>query len=72
MVLEINVLNRIFCKRNMIQPKYHWVEIKYLDAIQDRGRQLFCLRDNAFSQYMLSYASAAVARRRELKRLYIY
>ena len=56
----------------MIQPKYHWVEIKYLDAIQDLSRQPFCLRDNAFSQYMLSYASAAVACRRQLKRLHIY
>ena len=41
MVLEMNVLNGIFYKRKMFQPKYHWVEIKYLGAIQNRRGQLF-------------------------------
>ena len=50
-VLEMNALNGIFYKGKMFQPKYHWVEIKYLGAIQNRRGQLFCLRDNAFSQY---------------------
>ena len=72
MVLEMNELDRIFYQRKMFQPKYHWVEIKYLVTIQDRSGQPSCLHENAFSQYMLSYASAAVACRLELKRLYIY
>ena len=55
----------------MFQPKYNWVEIKYLRAIQNRRRQLFCRRDNAFSQYMAAFASAIVECRRELERLYI-
>ena len=33
MVLKMNVLNGIFYKREMSQPKYHWVEKKYLGAI---------------------------------------
>ena len=41
MVLKMNVLNSIFYKREMFQPKYHWVEIKYLGAI----------KANTFSQY---------------------
>ena len=56
----------------MFQPKYHWIEINYLGAIKNRRGQLFCLRDNAFSQYMPAFASAIVACRRELERLYIY
>ena len=53
----------------MFQPKYHWVEIKYLGAIQNRCQQLFCQRDNAFSQYMLAFALAIVVCQRELERL---
>ena len=30
-----------FSTREMFQPKYYWVEIKYLGAIQNRRRQLF-------------------------------
>ena len=56
----------------MFQPKYHWVEIKYPDVIQNRRRQLFCRHDNAFSQYVPVFASAIVACRRELERPYIY
>ena len=41
MVLEMNVLNGIFYKRKMFQPKYRWVEIKYLGAIQNRCGQFF-------------------------------
>ena len=33
MVLEMNKLNGIFYKREMFQPKYHWVETKYLGVI---------------------------------------
>ena len=64
-VLEMNVLNGIFYNRKMLQPKYHWVEIKYLGAIQNRGRQLFCRRDNAFSQYTPACAWAIAVCRRE-------
>ena len=71
MVLEMNVLNDIFYKRKIFQPKYHWVEIKYLGTIQNRRGQLFCLRDNAFAQDTPVFASATVACRRELERLYI-
>ena len=71
MVLEINALRGIFYKRKMFQPKYHWVEKKYLGAIQDRREQLFCLRDYAFSQYTLAFAPAIVACGRELERLCI-
>ena len=72
MVLEMNVLNGIFYKRKMFQPKCRWIEIKYLGAIQNRSGQFFCLRDNAFSQYTPAFASEVVACRRELERLYIY
>ena len=72
MVLEMNVLNGIFYKRKMFQLKYHWVQIKYLSAIQNRRGQLFCLRDKAFSQYTPAFVSAVVACWRELERLYIY
>ena len=72
MVLEINALNGIFFKRKMFQRKYHWVEIKYVGSIQNRRGQFVCLRDNAFSQYTPVFASAIVACRRELERLYIY
>ena len=72
MVLEMNVLNSISNKRKMFQPKYHWVEIKYLGAIENRCGQLFCLCDNAFSQYTSQFASAIVVCRRDLERLCIY
>ena len=55
MVFKMNVLNGVFYKREIFQPKYHWVEI-YLVAIQNQCLQLFCWRDNAFSQYMLTFA----------------
>ena len=35
MVLEMNMLNDIFYKREMFQPKYNWAEVKYLGAIQN-------------------------------------
>ena len=60
------------CARMMFQPKYHWVEIKYLGAIQNRCRQFFCLCDNAFSQYTSVFTSAVVACRLGLGRLHIY
>ena len=41
MVSEMNVLNDIFYKKEMFKPKYNWVEIKYLDAIQYPRQQLF-------------------------------
>ena len=71
MVLEINALRGIFYKRKMFQPKYHWIEKKYLGAIPDRREQLFCLRDYAFSQYTLAFVPAIVACGRELERLCI-
>ena len=40
-VLEVNVRNSIFYERKMFRPKYHWVKIKYLGAIQNRHGQLF-------------------------------
>ena len=40
-------------EREMFQPKYCWVEIKYLGAMQNRRRHLF-----AFSQYMSTFAVA--------------
>ena len=64
MVLEVNVLSGIFYKRKMFQPKYHWVEKKYLGAIQDQREQLF-------SQYTLAFVPAIVACGRELERLCI-
>ena len=68
----MNVLNSIFDKRKMFQPKYPRVEIKYLGVIQSQRWQLFCLHDNAFSQYKPAFASAIVACRRELERLRMY
>ena len=64
-VLGMNVLSGIFYIRKMFQPKYHWVEIKYLGAIQNRGRQLFCRRNNTFSQYTSAFAWAIAVCRRE-------
>ena len=72
MVLEMNVLDGISYKREMFQPKYHWVEIKYLGAIENRCGQLFRLCDNAFSQYMSQFTSAIAVYRSELERLCIY
>ena len=69
MVLEMNVLNGIFYKRKMFQPKYHCVEINYLGVIQNRRGRLLCLHDNAFSQYTPAFVSVIVACRRELERL---
>ena len=54
------------------REKYYWFERKYLSAIQNRRRQLFCLHDNAFSQYAPAFASVIVACQLELERLYIY
>ena len=34
-VLEMNVLNDIFYKREMFQPEYCWVEVKSLGAIRN-------------------------------------
>ena len=67
MALEMNLL-WCFLKQNIIgfQPKYYWVEIKYLGAIQSRPRHLFCRRDNAFFQYT---SAAMAAWGRELERL---
>ena len=48
MALEMNVLNGIFYKGKIFQPKYHWVEIKFLVAIRNPRWQFFCLRENAF------------------------
>ena len=50
-----------YYKRKMFQPKYNWVEIKYLGAIQNPRLQLFCLCDNALSRYTPAFASAIVA-----------
>ena len=72
MVLEMNVLNGIFYKRKIFQPKYHWVEIKYTGAIQNRRNQHFFLHGNAFSQYKPAFVSAIIVFRRELGRLYMY
>ena len=41
MVLGMNVLNGSFYKRDMFQLKYHWIEIKYLGAIQNQRQQPF-------------------------------
>ena len=41
MVSEMNVLDGIFYKRKMFQPNQHWIELKYLGAIQNPGPQLF-------------------------------
>ena len=71
-VLEVNVCNSIFYERKMFRPKYHWVEIKYLGTIQNWHGQLFCLHDNAFSQYKPAFSLSVVACWRELERLYIY
>ena len=45
-----------------------WAEIKYLGAIQNRRRQLFCRGDNAFSQYTSAFAAC----RLEFERLKLY
>ena len=68
----MNVLSGIFYERKVFQPRYHWVEIKYLGAIQNRRRQFFCLHDNAFSQYTPAFASVIVTCQHGLERLYIY
>ena len=59
----------VFSTREMFQLNYDWVEIKYLDAIQNRRWQLFCRCGNAFPQYTLAYASAIATCRHELERL---
>ena len=41
MVSEMNVLDGIFFKRKIFQPNQHWIELKYLGAIQNPGPQLF-------------------------------
>ena len=69
-VLEMHVLNGIFYKREMFQPKYNWVEIKYLGAIQNWRRQLSCWDNNGFSQYTSAFALTIAACRRELERLH--
>ena len=68
MFLEMNVVNGIFYKAERFQPKYHWAEIKYPVAVQNRSWQLFCQRD-VFSQYTSTFASAIAACRRKLVRL---
>ena len=70
--LKNECANGIFYKRKIFWPKYHWLEVKYLGAMQNRRGQPFCLRENAFSQYTPAFAQAIVAFRRELERLYIY
>ena len=42
---------------------------KYLDATQNRRRQLFCRRANAFFQRTSTIATAVAACRHELERL---
>ena len=69
---KMNILNGIFYKRKIFQVKYHWVEIKYLGAIKNRRRQLFCRCDNAISYYTPAFTLAIAACRRELERLYIF
>ena len=59
----------VFSIREMFQPKYHWVEIKYLGAIQSQLRQLFGQRGNAFSQYTKAFALAIATCQREFERL---
>ena len=66
MVLEMNVLKDIFHKRKIFQPK------KYMGVMRNQLGQIFCLRENAFSQYTPAFASAIVAFRRELERLCTY
>ena len=34
--------------KKVFRPKYHWVETKYLGAVQNRRWELFCRCDNAF------------------------
>ena len=67
MILEMNVVNSIFYNREMLQPKYHWVEIKNLHAIQKQHRQLF-FKHNA-SKYTSAFASAITACQHELERM---
>ena len=59
-------------KREMFQSKCHWVEIKYLGAIQNWFQQLFCRRENPFSQFTSGFVLEIAACKRELERLYIY
>ena len=42
------ICSGIFYKREIFQLKYHWVERKYLDTIQNRRWQFFCQHDIAF------------------------
>ena len=37
----MNVLNSVLHKREMFRPKYYWIEVKFLGAIQNPRRQLF-------------------------------
>ena len=69
MILEMIVL---FYKRELLQRIYHWAEIMYLGAMQNRRRQRFCRRDDGFSHNTLAFVSAIAACRRELERPYIY
>ena len=61
MVLEMNVLNGIFKKTEIFQPKYHWVDLKYLGAIENQRQQFFCRHGNAFPQYTSAFALTIAA-----------
>ena len=47
----------------------HWVEMKYLSAIQNQCWQYFCQCDNALSQYMPAFVLAVVTWWPELETL---
>ena len=50
------MFQRYFLQKKDVPPKYHLVEIKYLGVIMKRRGQLFCLCDNASTQYTPAFA----------------
>ena len=69
MVSEMNVLNGIFYKREMFQPKYYWIEIKFLGSIQNPRRHLFVDVIMLFLKIHRHLHRLIAAYRRELEKL---
>ena len=55
----------------MLQPKYHWIELKYLGAIQNPRRQLFADVVMLFLNIRRHLLRQLPRAQRELERLYI-
>ena len=52
MVSELNVLNGMFYKREMFQPKYHWIEIKYVGCRPELERILLYINSQVLTNHV--------------------